>query len=137
MFIGAFLTPLVSASKALRLMNANYLTALGTGPPFLFVSNEMSYAELVYVLEIVNHTHTILGSIALIQVVQPGARKAVTTEAVPDSTLHYLLTVLDSARDAGFRFDTVVASATGACLLISCICATEAAVHSAGSDQRR
>ena len=118
-------------------MNTYYLTALGTGPLFLFVSNEMSYAELLYVHEIVNHTHAILGSIALIQVIQPVARKPVTTEAVPDFTLHYLLTVLDSARDAGFRFDTVVAPATGACLLISCICATEAAVHSTGSDQRR
>ena len=127
----------MSARKALRLVNTNYLATLGTGPPFLFVSNEMPYAELLYIHEIVNHTHTILGSIALIQVIQRGARKAVTTEAVPDSTLHYLLTVLDSARDAGFRFDTVVASATGACLYIlyiSYICATEATVHSAGSD---
>jgi hypothetical protein len=64
-------------------VNTNYLTALKTGPPFLFVHDEMLYAELPYVLEIVNHAHTILGSIALIQVVQPGARKAVTTEAVP------------------------------------------------------
>jgi hypothetical protein len=118
-------------------VNTNYLAAPGAGPFSLFVSNEVPYAELAYVLEIVNHTHTILGSIALIQVFQPGARKAVTTEAVPDSTLHYLLTVLDSARDAGLRFDTVVAPATGACLLISCICAAEATVHSAGSDQRR
>jgi hypothetical protein len=129
--------PLVSARKAMRLMNTNYLPAFGTGPPRLFVSNKMSHAELPYVLEIVNHTHTILGSVPLIQVFQPGARKAITTEAVPDSTLPYLLTVLDSARDAGFRFDTVVASATGARLLISLICAAEATVHSAGSDQRR
>jgi hypothetical protein len=97
----------------------------------------MSYAELPYVLKIVNHTHTILCSIALIQVVQPGARIAATTEAVLGSPFHYLLTVLDSARDAGFRFETVVTSATGACLLISYICATEAAVHSAGGNQPR
>ena len=97
----------------------------------------MSYAELLYVREIVNHTHTILGSIALIQVIQPVARKSVTAEAVPDFTSPYLLTVFDSACDAGFWFDAVVASATGACLLISCICATEATVHSTGSDQRR
>jgi hypothetical protein len=97
----------------------------------------MSYAELLYVHEIVDHTHTIPGSITLIQVIQPVARKPVTAEAVPGLTLPYLLTVLDSAGDAGFRFDAVVASATGACLLISCICATEATVHSAGSNQRR
>ena len=78
----------------------------------------MPYAELPYVLEIVNHAHAILGSIPLVQMVQRGARKAITTEAVPDSTLRYLLTILDSACDAGFRFDTVVASAAGACLYI-------------------
>jgi hypothetical protein len=50
-------------------MNTNYLATLGTGPPFLFVSNEPSYANLLYVHEIVNHTHTILGPIALIQVI--------------------------------------------------------------------
>ena len=83
-------------------MNTNYLATLWTGPPFLFVSNELPYADLLYVHEIVNHTHTILGSIALIQVIQPVARKAVTAEAVPDFTLHYLLAVFDSTRDAGF-----------------------------------
>ena len=83
-------------------MNTDYLAARGTGPPFLFVSNEMSYAELPYAHEIVNHTHTIFGSIALIQVIQPVARKAATAEAVTGFSLPYVLTVLDSARDAGF-----------------------------------
>lgn len=117
--LNPFLTPLMFARKTLRLMNTNYLTALGTGPPFLFVSNKMSYAELPYVLEIVNHTHTILSSIALIQVFQPVAGKAVTTEAVLDFTFRYLLTVLDSTHDASFRFETVVISATRACFLFS------------------
>jgi hypothetical protein len=131
------LTPLVTTKNAGFFVNTNYFTALGTGPPFLFNSNKMSYAELPYVLKILNHTHTILSSIALIQVVQPIAGKAVTTEAVPDFGVHYLLTILDTARNAGFRFETVVTSATGACLSISYIRATETAVHSAGSDQHR
>ena len=118
-------------------MNTEYLGALGTGPLFFFVLNELSYADLLYVYEIVNHTHSILDSIALIQVIQPETGKAVTTEAIPGSTLHFFLTVLDSACRASLWFDTVVTSATGACLLISRICATEATVHSTGSDQRR
>jgi hypothetical protein len=81
-------------------MNTDKLTALGTGPLFLFASNETSYAELLYVHEIVDHTHSILGSITLIQVLQPVARKPVTANAVPGFTLPHLLTVLDSARDA-------------------------------------
>ena len=68
--------------KTLRLMNAEYLTAFWAAPSFFFVSYEMPYAEFFNVLEIVNHAHAILGSIPLIQIVQPGARKAVTIEAV-------------------------------------------------------
>ena len=56
-------------------MHTNNLAALGAGPSFLFVSNKMSYAKLPYAHEIVNHTHAILGSIPLIQVIQPVARK--------------------------------------------------------------
>ena len=114
-------------------MNTEYLAAFRAAPPFFFVSDEMPYAEFSDVLEIADHAHAILGSIPLIQMVQPGAREAVTTEAVLDFGVHDLLTVLDSAYDAGFRFEAVVTPATGAWFLISCVCAAEAAIHSAGS----
>jgi hypothetical protein len=117
-------------------MNADELAALGTGPPCLFVSHEMLYAELPDVLKIVNHAHAILGSIPLIQMVQLIARKAVATEAVRHAGVHDIHTIFDPARDAGLRFDTVVASAAGAAPLSSGICATEATIHAAGSDQR-
>jgi hypothetical protein len=116
-------------------MNTNDLAALGTGPPFLFISNKLSYAELPYVVEIVNHAHTILRSIALIQMVQPVAGEAVTTEAVLEFIFRYLFTVLDSTRGAGFRFENVFTPAPGACFLISYICPTKATVHSAGGDR--
>jgi len=89
------------AGKALRLMNTNDLTALGTGPPFIFISNKLSYAALLYVVEIINHTHTIPGSIAVIQVAQPVAEKIVTTEAVLEFIFRNLFTVLDSTCGAG------------------------------------
>ena len=116
-------------------MNTNHPAAFGTSPLFFFVLNKLSYADLLYAYEIVNHTHTVLGSITLIQMIEPGTGKAVTTEAIPGSTLRYFLTILDSACRAGFRFDTVVTATTGACLLISHICATETTIHSTGSDQ--
>jgi hypothetical protein len=115
-------------------MNTDYLPARRTGPPLCFVSNEISYAMFLYVLEIVNHAHTILCSVARIQVDQPGAGKAVATEAVPDSTFRYLLTGLDSARDAGLRFMTVVTSAARAWHPISDIGLAKTTVHSTGSD---
>ena len=61
-----FLTPRIFTRKALWLMNTDYFTALRTGPPFLLIPNEMSYAGPLYVLEILDHAHAILASIALI-----------------------------------------------------------------------
>jgi hypothetical protein len=118
-------------------MNTEQPAAPGTGPPFPFVSQEMSYAELLDVREIFDHAHAVLGPITLIQVVQPVAREPVAAEAVPGLTAPYVLTGLDPAGGAGLWFDAVVAPATGARILISCIRDTEAAVHSTGSNQRR
>ena len=94
----------------------------------------MPYAEFSDILKIVDHAHAILGSVPLIQMVQPGTREAITTEAVLAFGVHHLLTVLDSAHDANFCFEAIVASAAGAWFLISCVCDAEAAIHSAGSD---
>jgi hypothetical protein len=120
--------------KTLRLVDTEYLTAFRASPPFFFVSNEMPYAEFSNVFEIADHAHAILCFIPLIQMIQPGARKAVTTEAVLDFRVHYLLTVFDSTYDTGFRFEAVVTPATGAWFLISCVGDAEAAIHSTGSD---
>jgi hypothetical protein len=124
----------VLAIKALRLVNTDYLTAFRAAPLFCFVSNEMPYAEFSDVLEISDHAHTILGSIPLIQMVQSGAWEAVTSKAVLDFGGYYLLTVFDSTYDARFQFEAIVTSATGAGLLLSCVCEAEAAIHSARSD---
>ena len=97
----------------------------------------MPYAEFSNVLQIFNHAHAILGSVPLIQVVQPGAREAITTETVIDFGVNNLITVLDSTRDTNFCFEAVITSATGAWFLISCVCNAEPAIHSAGSDQFR
>jgi hypothetical protein len=74
----------------------------------------MPYAEVPDVPEILDRAHPILGSIALIQMVQSGARKAFTTEAVFDFGIHHILTVLNTAHRAGLRFETVVTSAARA-----------------------
>jgi hypothetical protein len=133
----AFLTPPVLAKDTLRLVNADYLAAPGTDPLFFFASDEMPYAELPDALQIVDHAHAVLGSIALVQMVQRGAREAATIEAVLHLAIHYFLTVLDTACNAGSRFEAVVTPAAGACLHVSHVSATKATVHSAGCDQRR
>jgi hypothetical protein len=115
-------------------VNAQHPTTFLASPFFFFGSYEIPYAKISDVLEIADHAHAILGSIPLIQMVQPGTWKAVTTEAVLDFRVHNLLTVLDSTYYAGFRLEAIVTSATGAWFLISCVCAAEAAIHSTGSD---
>jgi hypothetical protein len=116
-------------------VNADYLAALGTGPFFLFIPDEIPYAKVTDIFKIVDHAHAVFRSISLIQLFQPGAGEAFASEAVPAPGVH-LFTVLDSTQDAGFRFAAVVAPATGTCLFISYVSPAEAAIHSAGSDQR-
>jgi len=115
-------------------MNAEYLTAFWADPPFFFGPYEMPYAEFSDVLKIADHAHAILGSISFIQMVQPVAGEAVTSKAVLGFGAAHLLTVLDFAFEAGFRFEAVVTSTTGAWFLISRECAAETAIHSTGSD---
>ena len=117
-------------------MHTDDLATFGANPSFLVVFNEIPYAKRFYMFEIFNHTHSIPGSITMVQAVQRETGKAVTMEAICDASFRYFFTVFDSARGGGFRFQTVVASATGACLPISCIGTAEATVHSTGCNQR-
>jgi hypothetical protein len=118
-------------------MNTEQVIAFGTSPPIRFASHEMSYAELLYVYEILDHAHSILGFITPIQVIQPVAREPVATETVFGFPLPQLFTVLDPACDAGLGLDAVAAAAAGAWVLISRIGDAEATVHAARSNQRR
>ena len=117
-------------------MNTYQLAAFGTGPLFLFVSNEKSYAKLLYVYEIVDHAHAIVDPVAFIQVIQPVAGKVAALKAISGPASRYLLAGLYPAQNAGLRFDAVVTPASGACIPVSPIGPAEAAVHSAGGDQR-
>ncbi|MFA6373540.1 MAG: hypothetical protein WCW68_13020 [Methanothrix sp.] len=93
-------------------MNTEYLTAFRTSPPFFFVSDEMPYAEFSNILEIPDHAHVIPGSIPLIQMVQPDARKIVTKEAILDFGIHIFSQFLirHATQDS---IKAVVTSATG------------------------
>ena len=133
----SFLPPCVLTIKTFWLVNTEHITAFGAFPLFFFGSYEMPYAEFFNALEVIDHAHAVLGSIPLIQVLQPVAGEAVTTKTVLDFSVHHRLTVLDSTCYAGFRFEAVIALAAGAWFLISCVCAAKAAIHSAGSDPLR
>ena len=79
----SLLTPSVSARKALRLMDTNNLTALWAHPPLHFASDETPDTDTLYCLQVVDHAHPVLGSISIVQMIQPFAGKAVTLKAIP------------------------------------------------------
>ena len=133
----ASLSPEVSAHEALRFVYAYELAALGTSPIFLFPFNETLHAEFPDPLKIFNRAHAILGSIPLVQMVQPMARKAVAVEAMSKAGIHHIRAIPDTARDPGFRLGTAATSAAGAWFSVSHICTTEAAVYSARSNKPR
>jgi hypothetical protein len=61
--------PLVAADNAAFLMNTNEFAACGTCPPVLFLFDEISYAELLYVIKIIDHAHPVICFVALVELV--------------------------------------------------------------------
>lgn len=118
-------------------MNTDYFTALGTCPPFLFILNEKSYADASYAFQIFNHTHSILGSITRIQMVEIRARKTLASPAICGSFIHQVDTILDAAHNAGLRFVGIIPPASRAGFLNSHIGEADSTVHSAGRDELR
>ena len=60
-------------------MNTYHFTAFGTNPFQFFILNEVSDPNFIYHFKIINHAHSILGSVSLIQLFQSGAGETITT----------------------------------------------------------
>ena len=71
--------PFIPTRKACWFMNTNHFTTFGTNPFKFFILNEISDPNCIYHFEIIDHTHSILGSVSPIQLFQPGAGKTITT----------------------------------------------------------
>ncbi len=79
-------------------MDTNHLTTFWTKPFLFFFLNEMPDPKFIYHFEIVDHAHSILCSIALIQLFQPGAREfATTVETIFDFATFNLFAIYNSA----------------------------------------
>jgi hypothetical protein len=71
--------PLNSAGQAFWLMNANRFAAFGTNPFLLLAPHELPDPDFADRCEIVDHAHSVPGSISLVQMFQSGARKTTAT----------------------------------------------------------
>lgn len=83
-------------------MDTDYPAAPGADPPLLFLADEMPYAVLPDALQIVHHAHAIIRSISFVQIFKSGTGKTVAIETVPAVGINQLLTVPDTALNAGF-----------------------------------
>lgn len=85
--------------------------------------------------EVLDHAHAVFGPVALIQVEQPVAGKALAAVAVAGLELLPLRAGFDAAGEACLALVAVVAPAAGAGVLLARIRHAEPAVHAAGGDE--
>jgi hypothetical protein len=86
--------PLNSAGQAFWFMNANCFTAFGALPFLLLAPYERPDPLGLDHIQVVDHAHAIFGSVALVQMFQPGARKAIATSgAIFDFALTKLFAI--------------------------------------------
>ncbi|MFH2065783.1 MAG: hypothetical protein ABIK15_11355 [Pseudomonadota bacterium] len=84
-------------------MNTNYFPTFGTNPFLIFITNEMFDSGFLYQFEVIDHAHSILGSVSLIQLFQPGAGKPITTiRTILGFAVGDLFTVSDSTCGSAF-----------------------------------
>ena len=77
-------------------MNANHFTAFRTDPFLFFIPNEMPDPEFADHFEIVDHAHSVLISVSLVQLFQPGAGKTIATiRTIRDISFGELFAVSD------------------------------------------
>jgi hypothetical protein len=70
------------ATIAISIVNADRASAFRAGPSNLFIRNEFPNSTLFDVFKILNHAHTILGPVSLVQMLQASTRIAFTLKAI-------------------------------------------------------
>ena len=90
--------PLSAAGEALGPVDADQFAALRAGPLLLFFIDEAPYAGGLDFTEIFDHAHALFGSVAFVELLQPGAGKLFAADAELRLAALYPFAVLDSAR---------------------------------------
>ncbi len=95
------------------LVNANEFATFGTCPSAYFLLNEISYTDLLYVLKIINHAHTVFCFVSRVELVQPVARVLPAIEAILQISCLEYLTLFYPTQGSGFWLRTVITPAPG------------------------
>lgn len=131
----SLLMPLSAAGQALGFVDADQIAALWAGPLLLFVSDEASYPIFLNVFEIFDHAHAVFGSVAFIELLEPGAGKLFTADAELRFAALYSFAGFYMTYYACFWFVGIVGPAAGASIFFSRIGHAQPAVHPARSNQ--
>ena len=115
-------------------MYADSAAAFGTSPAHLFTFNKSSYSPLSYVVEILNHAHTVSGPISFIQVFQIATGELITFKTIFRLFIFKGYTVFNSASNNRNSFIDIRRSATRAFIFLPEICHAYTAVHTAWGD---
>jgi hypothetical protein len=116
-------------------MHTNELSAFGTCPSVCFLLNELSDADLLYALKIIDHAHTIVFPVTCVEVAQLVAGVFIAIEAKLQMMCYEDFARFYPAKYSGLRLPTIIAPAPRARILFPDIGAADAAVHAAGGDQ--
>ena len=121
--------------KALITVHAHQATATGANPFSLLRTDEFPNPVIPDVVKILDHTHSVLGSVSLIELPQPFTGIALTIETIRIAAARWLRAVLDSADDAMVRFVLIAPLTAATRLSFSLEANAKRTVHSAQCDK--
>lgn len=117
-------------------VNTDRAAAVRACPPDFLVCHELSNSKPADVLQIFEHAHVVSSLVSLVQLLHAGAGKFLTLKAKSRFHVLEVFTIFDPALNAIAGFIHVDSSAAGTLIFFSQISQANAAVHSAGSDER-
>jgi hypothetical protein len=117
-------------------VDAERFTAAGADPLQLLLLDKAPQSVGFNALQILNHAHPVIQTVALVQSTQAFARETRAVAAEICASAASLSAVFDFARDASLRLAAIVAAAARAGIPGAQKAATEAAIHAARRNER-
>ncbi len=115
-------------------MHTKKFAALRTNPICLLLSDELLHSNRLDALQICDCAHSVLHSIALVQMLHRSTRELAARGAEPLPSRCKVFAVLDGAIDAGLRFVGIVTPTSRTWIAVAKMSTTQCTVYSARRD---
>jgi hypothetical protein len=117
-------------------MDADGAAAFRAGPSGFFFLDEFPDAVFLYISQVFDHAHAVIGAVPLVQMLHSFAGELIAFKAKPGFAGFSSGTGFDPAAHAGRGLVAAVSITAGAMLFYPEVSQANTAVHSARSDQR-